>query len=406
LLRVFILSTLASVLLETTAMPRLSWIVASVALAIGCGSSSSAPGDGDEDDGEPADEAALATVSDADETGGALAAVPLDDASGFVDLRGVGDSGWTRTHVTPAPAAGFGAALERFDGGRHVVRGDLSFMNWETVVADACTTFSKPYVAGQSYAFISRAENLNQALDAGFNLFGLANNHARDCTRTGDGLGSIESTTRATQALASESRLFHGVGATGSERRPAIGVVNVRGRALRVAFASGYLGIARGAGISAKDDLEPLMQAMQAADVDLRILALHSVDDANQALLASVGATFVTRYGGDVVLGSGPHAWRPVRVLRKPNGKTGVVFESLGNFLHPALAAQAKNFVGRVLFDASSLAVRQVQLVAVQNRGDAVVPSTEDPAKVAANLRWSSAPASGGLRVVYADVRD
>ncbi len=389
-------------------MRRLSWILATTALvAIGCSADSvDAPS---QDPGEPADEAALETTNttDPDETGSALSAVPLDDASGFIDLRGVGDSGWTRTHTSPAPLAGFGPALERLQRTGQVVRGDLSFINWETVVADSCQTFAKPYVAGKSYAFISRAENLDQALAAGFNLVGLANNHSRDCSRTGDGLTSMASTHRAATRLAAESRLFHGVGAVGDERTPTIGKFSVGGKNVRVAFASGYLGIPRGEGVSAKDDVEPLMKAMQDADVDLRILALHSTDAGNQALLAEVGATFVTRYGGDVVLGSGPHVWRPVRVLRKPDGKTGVVFESFGNFLHPALAAQSKNFVGRVLFDRASLGVRQVQLIAVENRGETIAPSTQDPAQVAANLRWSPASsAPAGLRVVYANVRE
>lgn len=68
------------------------------------------------------------------------------------------------------------------------------------------------------------------------------------------------------------------------------------------------------------------------------------------------GVDFVEKYGGDIVFGSGPHVWKPVRVVRKENGTgKGVIFESLGNFLHPSLGAQSKNFIGRALFDVETL---------------------------------------------------
>jgi poly-gamma-glutamate synthesis protein (capsule biosynthesis protein) len=111
----------------------------------------------------------------------------------------------------------------------------------------------------------------------------------------------------------------------------------------------------------------------------------------------------VKSYGGDVVFGEGPHVWKPVRVVRKGaafGGGTGVVFESLGNFLHPSLGAQAKNFIGRALFDLRTLKLRQVQVLPVANTGRDVKWSGVDGGALQANLTWS--PSSRG---VYANVK-
>jgi poly-gamma-glutamate synthesis protein (capsule biosynthesis protein) len=384
-------------------MRSLRFVCLFSALAFACSSEPGGASDGD-DDGEPVSEGALTTVNDADETGRAASAIPLEGGDDFIDVRGVGDSAWTRSHVTPPPAAGFGAGLDAFDASKRSYRGDISFINFESVVGEGCSAFSKQYVPGQSYAFISRPENLAQAIARGFNLIGLANNHTRDCTRTTDGLDGVESTRRATRALASSSVAFHGVSEDANKRKPAIVQLSLRGRTVRVAFGAAYLGIGSGPGVTCKDDVEPLMTAMRDADVDLRILTMHSVDDRNQAELAQIGERFVKTYGGDVVFGEGPHVWKPVRVLRKPNGKSGVVFESVGNFLDPALAGQAKNYIARALFSRDALTLAQVQLVAVENRGEALVKSSADAASVPANLKWQKA--GFDFPTVYAPVKE
>src|SRR5690242_12514926 len=70
-----------------------------------------------------------------------LAPAPLDrSAVEMLDVRGVGDSAWSETHKSTPLAAEFGAALDRFDASGKGYRGDLSFINWETVVGRQCTT--------------------------------------------------------------------------------------------------------------------------------------------------------------------------------------------------------------------------------------------------------------------------
>lgn len=360
------------------------------------------------DEGEPIDEGALASapvdLADETDTASSRAAAPLTGAADLLDVRGVGDSGWSVTHTSPALAAEMGAALDRFDAKGVSYRGDLSFMNFESVVGDTCTDWGKANEPGKSYAFISREANLDQAMAHGFNLIGFSNNHTRDCNRTGEGVSGTDSTKAAMRERASDTQVMNGVMDDGQKRAPSIGKLHLKGRDVKVAFSSIFVGRGSCPGSPCADDVESIMAAMQSAPVDLRILALHSVDAANQEELVRVGSRFVSKYGGDVVYGSGPHVWRPVRVVRKPNGKPGVVFESVGNFLHPGLAAQPKNYVGRALLDPQSLELRQVQLVAVGNKGRDLEPSHEDPGSVPANLAWKRSP-DARFAVVYANVK-
>jgi hypothetical protein len=336
-----------------------------------------------------------------DETGAAGPVVPLDAAAtDLLDVRGVGDSAFCNTHESDPLPAQFGKALDRFDPSGHSYRGDLSFINWESVVGDRCDKFSKPYVPGQSYAFISRPANLAQAYARGFNLVGLSNNHSRDCSNGGGEGTSSKLTAPALEAMPN-AWLWAGVSTSQADvRRAKVRTFTIKGRPVRVAFASVYTGRASCPLASCQDDAKAIMASLRDAAADLRILALHSQD--SQPKLVATGTAFIRDYGGDVVFGHGPHVYKPVHVVRKPNGAAGVMFESLGNFLHPACAAQTKNYIGRALFDPASMRLRQVQLIPVANSGLDVHLSAVDARKVASNLRWTAAPEIHG---VYANVR-
>ena len=82
---------------------------------------------------------------------------------------------------------------------------------------------------------------------------------------------------------------------------------------------------------------------------------------------------------GDIVFGSGPHRWKPIRHIKKPNGENGVIFDSLGNFLHPSMAAQSKNIIARVLIDIEDFSIQQMQAISVRNEGNKVLPSELSP---------------------------
>jgi hypothetical protein len=364
--------------------------------------------------GEPADsESAVGAMNEPDETApaSALAAAPLErDATDLLDVRGVGDSAWSQTHESTPIAADFGKALDRFDATGAGYRGDLGFINWETVVGSGCSQFASVYTPGRSYAFVSRTDNLAQANDRGFNLIGLSNNHTRDCLASADTpergeIASAAMTAKNIEGLGDRPWLWAGLASSAGNdaARARVRTFEIKGRAVRVAFGSLYMGRPACPNAACSGDKTALLESLRDAPADVRILAIHSMGAADQETAAKLGTEFVKTYGGDVVFGHGPHVWKPVRVVRKSaanGGGTGVVFESLGNFLHPSLGGQAKNFIGRALFDKTTLKLRQVQVLPVANAGRDVRWSNVDGAALQANLRWS--PATRG---VYANVK-
>lgn len=386
----------------------LSVVVAAAALAslgqAGCAVNLTADGQpsGDQGGGEPGDseDAVGVPITEPDETDTAstLAAAPLDvrAVEGLFDVRGVGDSAWSRTHQQDPIAAEFGKALDRFDATGNAYRGHATYINWETVVGERCETFDSVYTPGKSYAFVSRVDNLKQAMDRGFNLVGLSNNHSRDCTSP----NGETMTATATAALADAKHQFHGVGDPGRKNDVRITTLVAQGKSIRVAFGSLYLGSRRACtGSVCANDKRALFENLRSAAADLRVVAIHSMDSKTQDELVNAGIEFVKSYDGDVVFGSGPHVWKPVRVVRKQSGKAGVVFESLGNFLHPSLAAQQKNYIGRALFDPNALVLRQVQVIPVYNTGSEVKFSTADLRTLPANLKLKTSERGGFANV-------
>lgn len=389
-------------LLGILAVVGMPFVVAACSAELNVEGAPSAPtdGDGDGEAGESGDALGVPiTEPDETDTASTRGAAPLDVASleGLVDVRGVGDAAWSRTHQKDPLAAEYGKALDRFDASGKAYRGHVNYINWETVVGSRCETFDSVYTPGKSYAFVSRKENLSQAMDRGYNLVGLSNNHSRDCTSP-DG---ETMTAREVQGLGDGAHAFHGVGLD-RESKTKVEVVTIRAgsRDVRVAFGSIYIGGRRSCERSVcATDKRTLFENLRAARADLRIVAIHSMNNATQDELVNAGIEFVKVYGGDVVFGSGPHVWKPVRVVRKPDGKAGVVFESLGNFIHPNLAAQAKNYIGRALFDASTLSLAQVQVLPIQNTGSDVRFSSANLGDLPMNLKLKASEKGGFANV-------
>ena len=323
----------------------------------------------------------------------------------------MGDSGWSNTHEKTPIAADFGKALDRFDASGKGYRGDLSFVNWETVIGSGCSQFASSYQPGLSYAFVSRTDNLVQANDRGFNLIGLSNNHARDCLASADTsltgeVASAAMSAKNVEDVGDRPWLLAGIASSAHQddfAKARVRTFVVKGHPIRVAFGSMYMGRAQCPRAACSGDKRTLFESMRDAQADIRILSLHSMGPADQDEAVRTGVEFVKSYDGDIVFGEGPHVWKPVRVVRKGasfGGGTGVVFESLGNFLHPSLGAQAKNFIGRALYDLRTMKLRQVQVLPVANAGRDVKWSSVDGGALQANLKWS--PATRG---VYANVK-
>jgi hypothetical protein len=333
-----------------------------------------------------------------------LGAVGLDSrANTYIDIRGVGDAAWSDTHEASPRSSRFGAALDALDSSGLSYRGDLSFINWESVVGDRCARFSAPFSPGLSYAFVSRIENLSQAYAKGFNLVGLSNNHTRDCSvsqSTEDGVGM---SLRFLKPLdASLTWAWHGIASSRTTKTaPAVRTFRVKGRDVRVAFASIYNGRADCPTATCANDETAVLTGLRDASADLRILTIHS--QGSQGGLVDMGLRFLKDFNGDVVFGHGPHVQQPVRVVKKKDGRRGVLFESLGNFIHPGLGSQANNHIGRVLVDASSLSIKQVQVIPVSTSGETARLTGSLAALPKANVTWTR---QSGIKGAFANVKD
>ena len=332
----------------------------------------------------------------------ALAPVPLDArtarAAGLLDVRGVGDAGMAVTYEQPpAPTdtlpygkqARFGERLTAFDPTGLSYRGDLSFINWESAVGTQCDHFSgEP--GPVSYAFVSDPQNLLDARLYGFNMVGLANNHSQDCASAPDSVNGARRSATWMDELQRTLRadwLWHGVGPRDAVR---VRTLALGDRTVRVAFASLYLAAKRCPFVVCGAARQTVFRSMETAEADLRILSLHSWNAATQQQLVETGETFLRDYEGDIVFGHGPHVWRDVRIIKSSSGEPGVLFQSLGNFLHPELAAERKNLIGRVLLDRETLRVRQVQAISVATDGaTGSFADAPSPAAVPTNRTWT-----------------
>ena len=105
----------------------------------------------------------------------------------YLDIRGVGDSAWVYSSPSPrrpnaAPGnyqGGYGNALRNFGTANtaSLYNGHLNFINLESVVGEYCDNIR----GSVDFYFLTHPDNVKQAADYGFNLFGLANNHSQDC---------------------------------------------------------------------------------------------------------------------------------------------------------------------------------------------------------------------------------
>jgi len=344
--------------------------------------------------------------------------VPLDTgvvhAKGLVDVRGVGDAGMAMTYEQPPPLthrfpdgerASFGRWLDALDTTGTSYRADLAFINWESVVGPRCAEFQgEP--GPTSYAFVSRPGNVVEAHERGFNLIGLANNHSQDCVQAPGGRSGTQMSAAQMDSLGraiSANWLWHGVGTADTAR---VRTIMIDGRTVRVAFASLYMAQKQCAYAVCGAARDRVLTSLSEADADLRILSLHSWNDETQRQLVETGETFLRNYDGDIVFGHGPHVWRDVRIVESEDGDPGVLFESLGNFLHPSLAGQPRNLIGRVLLDAETLQVRQVQALSLSTDGlEGWFDGAPSPTEVPANRSWRLIQDSTWQSGVTPDVR-
>ena len=221
------------------------------------------------------------------------------------------------------------------------VDGDLAFINLETVVTDRNDLAPEGKGKG-SFHFRSHPAALKALIDAGFNFFSLANNHAYDYGATG-----IEETLYHLAVANAESAIaYAGIGSNFAEAiRP--GCLDLGGT--RIAFSA--IGVLTGdrpasragpnkagqASYRDRADFEAVVEKLVALPADYRILSIHygvegRVDPDDRQLKDWRGYAAEEK-GIDLVLGHHPHVAQGVEI----NGKS-LIFHGLGNFLHPGTA--------------------------------------------------------------------
>jgi poly-gamma-glutamate synthesis protein (capsule biosynthesis protein) len=262
--------------------------------------------------------------------------------------------------------ANFGLRLDAFDATGKSYRGDLTFINWESTVGTRCNQFWAAQ-GPASFAFMSDPQNMVELHKRQFNLIGLANNHTRDCPDAEEGVDGAHASARHMTQLSQETGanwLWHGVG---TEKTAAVKTLTLKGKPIKVAFASLYIAEGDCTYVTCAKDQLTVLRSLRDADANLRILAMHSWTDDTQTQLVDIGVNFIRNYDGDIVFGHGPHVWEPVRVVEsaRGNGKRGIIFESLGNFIHPALVPSSQHLIGRALYDLDTLKLRQVQIIPI-----------------------------------------
>lgn len=241
--------------------------------------------------------------------------------------------------------------------------GDLNFANLECPF-----TYEKPTVK-KTYPITCDPKRLSYVVNAGFNLFSLANNHSLDAGQKGveDTLALMESTTTEERPL-----FWAGAGRTAEEAKgPRI--LTVPGKKVKVALFAVYNG---GSGTIAGLHTAGLHDRIAAAkrEADVVIVSVHAGAEYQHVPDASIVKLYhkLVDAGADVVLGHHPHVVQGVERYGQ-----GVIFYSLGNFSfgsrtrrHHETGARLYSMIGRLTFRGGELvSARVVPLYA--NNGEA-----------------------------------
>ncbi len=262
----------------------------------------------------------------------------------------VGDTGFNPTDAKVEPGGvRKGKKLTSFSdtlaGISSEVDGDLAFINLETVVTDRNDLAPEGKGKG-AFHFRSHPAALKALIDAGFNLFSLANNHSYDYGPQG-----VEETLyHVAVANAEKAIAYTGIGSNFDEAiHP--GCIDLDGT--RIAFSA--IGIMTGdqpqyragpnkpgqASYRDRADFEATVDKLTAMPADYRILSIHygleGRVEPDERQLADWRTYAAEQKNIDLILGHHPHVVQGVEL----DGKS-LIFYGLGNFLHPGTAEMSR----------------------------------------------------------------
>lgn len=227
---------------------------------------------------------------------------------------------------------------------------DVNLINLEATLATQCTKFAE-----KTFAFVMTPDALAEYLKWGMNFIGLANNHSTDCVEPWP-YGQIEGIVRSLQLRFPDTR-FHGVARNASKLVKFPAARSVRGVNVGMVSVKGW---DNGAWTPLANlaNRKKVFAKLKAMPFDLRILSLHGgVESTRQPglVVAEVAREFIENYDGDVVFAHHPHVMQGVEVIRRKNGRTGVIFYSLGNSLHNGLSMKGDGMAAKVFAGKSGI---------------------------------------------------
>ena len=282
--------------------------------------------------------------------GGVQPSPPHASALDRLTIVLVGDTGFNPTDAKVEPGGvRKGKKLTSFSdtlaGISSEVDGDLAFINLETVVTDRNDLAPEGKGKG-AFHFRSHPAALKALIDAGFNLFSLANNHSYDYGPQG-----VEETLyHVAVANAEKAIAYAGIGSNFDEAiHP--GCIDLDGT--RIAFSA--IGIMTGdqpqyragpnkpgqASYRDRADFEATVDKLTAMPADYRILSIHygleGRVEPDERQLADWRTYAAEQKNIDLILGHHPHVVQGVEL----DGKS-LIFYGLGNFLHPGTAEMSR----------------------------------------------------------------
>ena len=257
-----------------------------------------------------------------------------------------------------------GLGPKAFDPTRHLLTGELNFMNLENPVTEESPTAKK------QYSFTCPPHRLDWYLGAGFNMFSLANNHIADAAQPG-----IDATiTNLDEAAArAQKPLWHAGAGQTPEEGIAPKIVEVPGKDLKMAFFS--VGFSGSPNVGKFYD-ETLPDRIREAKktVDLVMVAVH----AGKEYIHVPDPQLQARYrswvdaGADLVVGHHPHVIQPVEAY-----KGSLILYSLGNYVfasrtvrHRKVGAKLYGMIARVAIVDGKVRAAQLVPTWVNNSDD------------------------------------
>lgn len=223
----------------------------------------------------------------------------------------------------------FGGYAALFEGvATELARADVALANLETPVMPAAGIAPRPFV------FSAPPEVLGALRAAGVDVVSLANNHVYDQGRPG-----LEA------SLAEVARSGLAALGAGASRQTAERPVVVEANGVRLAFLAytqffnDPLNLPDQPEAAWANPIDPdrMVEAVEAArrQADFVIVSCHwGVEYATAPRASEIDlAHRLIDAGADAVLGHHPHVLQPIEIWRAPDGRSGLIAYSLGNFI-------------------------------------------------------------------------